>query len=374
MLNMFTNKAVDKDVEFHGYAAKSAKSGFAPWSYHPRKLGDEDVEIAITHCGICGSDIHYSSGGWGKMQYPIITGHEIVGHVTAAGSKAKFAVGDRVAVGAQCKACYNEKDGKCDGCQQHLEQHCKAVVDTYGGKYDDGEMSQGGYADKVRVDHRFVFKVPDNIASEHAAPLMCAGSTVYTPLRRAKVVSGSKVGVIGVGGLGHLAIQFAAKMGAEVTAIGHSAGKKDDAMKLGAKHYIDSTKDADMEEAKQSLDVVLCTADAKGMPYDKYMSLVRVHGHFVQVAVPEEPVSLSVMNLAKGGINYMGTLTGSLAEIQEMLDFASKNDVRPIVEILPMEQVNEGIRKVKENDVKYRVVLHNDETSRVMKKDDEMHG
>jgi len=246
----------DPNTEFHGYAIKSKgnllmKAKFEPWSYHPRILGDDDLEIAITHCGICGSDLHTAFGGWGEVEYPIITGHEIVGIVRQKGKNvSEFNVGDRVGVGAQCHACLNKEGKNCPGCSSGNENHCEVDhVDTYNGKFHDGERSQGGFADAYRCDKNFVFKIPENISSQEAAPLLCAGSTTYSPLVRHGCGPNKRIGVIGMGGLGHLAVQFASKLGAkEVVVVSHSKSKTDIARKLGATAVIDISND---DEAKK---------------------------------------------------------------------------------------------------------------------------
>jgi len=357
----------DPNTEFHGYAVKSkgnilSKAKFEPWSYHPRILGDNDVEIAITHCGICGSDLHTAFGGWGEVEYPIITGHEIVGTVRRLGSAVtEFSVGDRVGVGAQCYACLNKEGKQCPGCSSGNENHCEVDrVDTYNGNFKDGQRTQGGYADAYRCDKNFVFKIPDNISSAEAAPLLCAGSTTYSPLVRHGAGPNKRVGVVGLGGLGHLAVQFASKLGAkEVVVFSHSKSKADVARQLGATAVVDITNEQEAKKYESSLDIVLVCGNAKGMPWDKYLSVVAFNGVFCSVALPEEPIPLQLMPINAHRIQFVGSLIGSLSEIKEMLTFCSKNDVRPMVEVLPMSEVNEGIRKVREGDVQFRVVLQN---------------
>ena len=336
---------------------------FEAWSYHPRVLGDEDVEIAITHCGICGSDLHTAFGGWGEVSYPIIVGHEIVGTVRQKGSKvSEFSIGDRVGVGAQCHACMGRQGKHCPGCQSGNENHCEVDrVDTYNGRFTDGERSQGGYAQAIRVDSSFVFKIPENISSEQAAPLLCAGATTYSPLVRYGAGPNKRVGVVGFGGLGHLAVQFAAKLGAkEVVVVSHSQGSKADmARKLGATAVIDVSNEAEARLYDSKLDIVIVAANAKGMNWDAYLRLCAFHAVFISVALPEEPIPLNAALLNQKQVSFAGSLIGSLSEIKEMLTFCSQHDVRPMVELLPMSEVNEGIRRVREGDVKYRVVLHN---------------
>jgi len=348
----------DPATEIHGYAIKSKPSlihsgKFEPWGYHPRYLEDDDIEVAITHCGICGSDLHTAFGGWGDIKYPLIVGHEIIGHVTAKGKNvSEFQVGDRVGCGAQCGSCL-----KCDICKGGNENHCAKFIGTYNGKYDDGETSQGGYADKKRFHKHFAFHIPENISSAEAAPLLCAGATTYSPIKRYGAGPGKKVAVIGIGGLGHLAIQYAAKLGAEVVGIGRSGGKKDMCVKLGAKDYISITDEAATAKYKGYFDILICCANGSDMVYDPYLKLGKLDAYFILVALPEHELSVKPFTLTGTRVHIVGSSIGNRKEIEEMLEFSSKNDVRPMIELLPMSEVNEGIRKVKENDVKFRVVL-----------------
>lgn len=348
---------VDQSVEVKGFALKSKDGEFEPWTYNPRKLGSEEVEVSITHCGICASDIHTAFGGWGQTYYPIIVGHEIVGSVSKVGDKVtKFKVGDRVGVGAQCGAC-SDFGKSCRGCSRHQPNHCDEMIGTYDGTYPDGEHAQGGYANMKRLSQQFVFHIPEAISSAEAAPLLCAGATVYSPLKRYGAAKGKRVAIIGVGGLGHLAVQFSAKMGAETYAFGTSMAKKDLAIKLGAKDYI-SIKDKEaMKKAVGTFDLIICTADVTDQDWNSYVKLGDLDAQFCTVAIPDDPLKLSAGTLCHFRVNVTGSSIGSPDEIREMLEFSAKNDVRPMIELLPMSQVNKGIEKVKKNDVKFRVVL-----------------
>ena len=316
------------------------------------------MEVKISHCGICGSDLHTAFGGWGHVEYPIIVGHEIVGTISAVGKGVTaFKVGDRVGCGAQCGSCLNKGKGKCRGCSTGNENHCtQGNIGTYNGKYPDGERSQGGYADMKRFNQHFCFHIPANISSAEAAPLLCAGATTYSPLKRYGCGPGKKVGVIGLGGLGHLAVQWAAKMGAEVVVVGHSKGKAALAKQLGASDYV-SIDDEAAKAYKQSMDIIICTANGKDMPWNQLLALGALDCMFVLVAAPEDDISLKPFSLLGSRVAVVGSAIGSPNEIREMLQFASDKGVRPMVELLPMSEVNEGIRKVQENDVKFRVVL-----------------
>jgi len=352
------SSAVDSSVTVHGYALKDPKGKFEQWTYHPRPLGEDDCEVKIQYCGICASDIHTAFGGWGHVEYPIIVGHEIVGTVSAVGKNVKdIKVGDRVGCGAQCGSCMNKEGKKCKGCPDNENQCSVHNIGTYNAKYNDGERSQGGYSDLKRFHSRFAFKIPENIPSAEAAPLLCAGATVYSPLARYKAGKGKKVAIVGIGGLGHLGVQFAAKMGAEVIAIGRSPNKAEQAKKLGATEYITLDDAKAMDEHENTVDIMIITANGKDMPWDKYVTLCKLDAPFCLVGLPEEDVRIHPFVLTGHRPHVTGSSIGSTVEIKEMLEFASKHDVRPWIELMPMSQVNEGIRKVNENDVKFRVVL-----------------
>jgi len=264
----------------------------------------------------------------------------------------EFQIGDRVGCGAQCGACL-----KCENCKNDHENHCPSVIDTYNDKYEDGERTQGGYADKKRFHKHFAFHIPENISSAEAAPLLCAGATTYSPLKRYGVGPGKKVAVIGIGGLGHLAIMFAAKLGAEVVGIGRSHGKKDLCVKLGAKDYMSMDDEEATKKYKGYFDVLIMCANGKNMVYDPYLRLGKIDAYFILVALPENELTIKPFTLTGTRVHLVGSNVGSRKEIIDMLEFCSKNDVRPMIELLPMSEVNEGIRKVQENDVKFRVVL-----------------
>lgn len=358
----------DPSVEFHGYAMMSkpriTDGKFEKWTYHPRLLGDMDIEIDIQYCGCCGSDLHFSSGGWGNGHYPVIVGHEIVGNITKMGrlvaEKHGFKIGQRVGVGAQAHACMNEQGKDCPGCSTGNENHCEVDrVDTYGGQFKDGEWSQGGYAQTVRVDSNFAFSIPDEIDSAEAGPLMCAGSTTFAPLMRNKA-EGKRVAVIGFGGLGHLAVQFASKMGAKkVVVVSHSPSKEAEARRLGATDVINISDEKQAGEWKNKIDLVISTVNAKGQGWDKFLDLVAFDGVFISVGLPEEPIKLSLMPINLKRIRFEGSLIGSRKEIKEMLEFCVKHGVRPIVEVHPMSQVNEGVQKMRDGKAHYRIVFSN---------------
>lgn len=340
------------EEKFTGYASHGHGKPLEKWSYVPRPLGADDVEVAISHCGICHSDIHTLDSGWGPTTYPVIVGHEIVGKVTAVGPNVKkLKVGDRAAVGAQVWSCQ-----QCKDCHNGHEPHCPSMVFTYNAKYQDGQTAYGGYADRVRVDSSYTFKVPDGLDSAEAAPLLCAGVTVFAPIHRLGVKKGTRVGVVGIGGLGHYAIQFAAKLGAEVTAISSGDRKKDDAAKLGAHKYINFSDKAQVSAASRSLDVLLSTVSS-ATDLDSYISLLDTNGDFVLLGAPENPISFYPFSIIGKRIRFSGSLIGSPKEIELTLEFAVKHNIKSWIEIKPIDQVNEAIESVRQGKPRFRIVL-----------------
>ena len=302
------------------------------------------------------SDIHTLDSGWGPTTYPVVVGHEIVGTVTAVGpSVSQYKVGDRVGVGAQVWSC--QKFDACSDCQLQQDALCPHRVFTYNSKYSDGQQSYGGYAEAVRVSEKYAFKIPENLPSDVCAPLLCAGVTVFNPLKQQGVKPGSKVGVVGIGGLGHLAIQFAAKMGAQVVAVSHSANKKAECQQLGSSGFVLISDKNSVKAAVQSLDVLLVTSNHTGQPWDVYLSLLKNRGVCVLLAVPEEPLEIGAGSLIMRELTLTGSLIGSRKVVQEMLEFAAKHEVRPWIEKVPMEEVNGAIQKVRDGKVRYRMVL-----------------
>ncbi|KAJ0406729.1 hypothetical protein P43SY_004554 [Pythium insidiosum] len=339
------------------FAAQKPGLEVEPFEYIARPLGSNDVEIAISHCGICGSDLHTISGGWGDAMFPVVPGHEIVGHVVAAGPSVKnVKVGDRVGVGAMVFSCQDKS--KCKQCANDKDSHCPEMVFTYNATYADGEKSYGGYAEHVRVDANYAFKIPEALPSDVAAPLLCAGVTVYTPLK-AHVKRGYRVGVVGIGGLGHLALQFARALGGIPVAFSHSPNKEPQARELGAEDFVVMSDKAAVARASRSVEVLIVTADAKGQPYDTYMSFIRPGGTMVMVGAPDDAMSFQPFSLIGGGITLVGSLIGGIKDTKDMLALAAEKNVRPVIQKLPMAEVNKGIQMVHEGKVRYRVVLEN---------------
>ncbi|RLN50508.1 hypothetical protein BBJ28_00026288 [Nothophytophthora sp. Chile5] len=348
----------------HAYASFGKGEQIKPWEYQARPLGPDDVEIKISHCGICGSDLHTIDSGWGQATYPCVVGHEIVGEVTQAGPAVKdMKVGDRVGVGAQVWACLN-KDPKepCKECASGDDAYCPHKVWTYNDTYrkSDGAIAYGGYADYVRVTHEYAFKIPDNIPSDVAAPLLCAGTTVFTPFKEVGIKAGDRVGIVGIGGLGHLGIQFAKAMGAEaVVAFSRSSNKEAEVRALGADEFVVYTDEKQAAAAEGSVNILLITADANDMPYSTFLSFLAVRGTCIMVGLPNDLIKFHAFHVVAKGAKFVGSNIGSIADVKDMLQVASEKNVRPVIQKLPMSKVNEGIQMVRDGTVRYRVVLEN---------------
>ncbi|KZT30367.1 NADPH-dependent alcohol dehydrogenase [Neolentinus lepideus HHB14362 ss-1] len=347
-------------AEFKGYAITDANlwSQFNVVEYQPKTFEDDDVELRIAYCGVCGSDVHTITEGWGKIPTPLVVGHEIVGQVTRVGANVKeFKVGDRVGVGAQIGSCY-----KCRACKEDQENYCPTKIDTYNDKYPDGVFAQGGYSTAIRANQLFVFPIPDNLRLKDAASMLCAGLTVYSPLKRHGCGPGKKVGIIGIGGLGHYALLFAKAMGAEVYAFTHSDRKVEDIKKMCADHIIVTGSNPDFAKSlEMQLDLIVCAVDVgAGMPLADYLSMLWVHGKFVMVGLPDEPLpSMKAFDFLCGAF-LGGSHLGNKKEAVEMLQFAAAKNIRPWIEELPMSKASEAVQRVKKGDVRYRFVLKQD--------------
>lgn len=330
-----------------GLAAHAAGAELLTFRYDPGELASTDAEIAITHCGICHSDIHLISNDWGLSQFPFIPGHEVIGTVSAVGSQVhSLKPGQRVGLGWQSNSC-----GICEWCMKGLENLCASSEATCVRRH-------GGYADRVRANARFIAPIPNALESENAAPLLCAGITVYSPLRNNGVNPSSRVGVIGIGGLGHIAIQFARVFGAEVTAFSSSAGKEEEARSLGAHHFVNTRESKAMKEVAGSFDFILSTINAD-QDWGVYVQALRPTGKLWFVGVPPSPVSVQAFPLIGGMRGIGGSPIGSPHQIREMLDVAARHGVKAQTERFPMAKANEAIEKVKKNKVRYRAVLAN---------------
>jgi uncharacterized zinc-type alcohol dehydrogenase-like protein len=330
-----------------GLAAHAAGAELLPFRYDPGPLGPLEVEIGITHCGICHSDLHLISNDWGISQYPFIPGHEIVGTVTAVGAEVRsLEAGQRVGLGWQSNSC-----GTCEWCSRGMENLCAQAEATC-------VHRNGGYADRVRANARFVIPVPDALESAHAAPLLCGGITVYNPLRTHGINPSSRVGVVGIGGLGHIAIQFARVFGAEVTAFSTSAAKEEEVRAMGAHNFVNTRESKAMKEMAGTQDFIISTVNAD-QDWSVFVQALRPTGTLCFVGVPPSPVSVSAFPLITGIRTITGNPTGSPYRLREMLDVAARHGVQAQIESFPMSKANEAIEKVKKNKVRYRAVLAN---------------
>ncbi len=319
-----------------------------------RDLGPHDVLIDIKFSGICHSDIHQAREEWGRASFPMVPGHEITGVVTAVGSNVtQFSVGDHAGVGVFVDTCR-----ECDNCKQGLEQYCSGHMSaTYNGtEADKVTPTQGGYSQAIVVDENYALHIPEKLGLDVAAPLLCAGITVYSPLRMWNVGPGTSVGVVGLGGLGHMAVKIAHAMGADVTLISHSAHKEEDALNLGAQHFLLSTDKEQMKAASDSLDLIIHTVSAN-LDMNRYLSLLNLDGTLVMVGLPVEPLSLRTFTLTGSRRRLAGSQIGSIAETQEMLDFCAEHGFGADIEVIDAKDINTSWERVVDSDVKYRFVI-----------------
>ncbi|GGE06601.1 dehydrogenase [Marinithermofilum abyssi] len=316
-----------------------------------RDLGPRDVLIEIKYCGICHSDIHHARSEWRQEQYPLVPGHEIAGIVAEVGSEVtKFAVGDRVGVGCMVDSC-----GECENCRKGEEQYClKGNTLTYADVDKYGQRTQGGYSTHIVVEEDFVLRIPEGISLDVAAPLLCAGITTYSPLRRWEAGPGKKVAVVGLGGLGHMAVKIARAMGAEVTVLSQTLRKKEDGLRLGADHYYATSDPETFEKLAGTLDLIINTVSAK-IDVDAYLSLLALDGTLVNVGAPAEPLSLNVFSLLGQRRSYAGSLIGGIRETQEMLD--AKHNIGAEIEVISVDKIDEAYERVLASDVRYRFVI-----------------
>lgn len=335
------------------YGAHGPADRLVPLTIERRDVGPRDVMIAIRYAGICHSDIHTIRGEWGPITYPQVVGHEIVGEVTEVGSEVtSHAVGDRVGVGCMVNSC-----GECDECLAGNEHYCaKGNIGTYNAVDVDGTITQGGYSTHVVVDERFVLKVPESIPYEKAAPLLCAGITTYSPLARWGAGPGKKVAVVGLGGLGHMAVKLAVAMGAEVTVLSRTDAKKDDSLSFGAVAHVATGEEGALKALKGSFDLVVATVSAP-FDIDGYLGTLRPQGALVNVGLPPEALPLHVGALIGGGKSLAGSNIGSIRETQEMLDFCAEHGIAPEVEVIDAAHVNEAYDRTVAGDVRFRFVI-----------------
>ena len=342
-------------IKVHGYAASGPKSALAPWNFERREARPDDVTIKILYCGVCHSDLHVARNDWGWTTYPVVPGHEIIGRVESVGKNVKrFKPGDHVGVGCMVDSCR-----KCDACEQGLEQYCATgSTFTYGGvDRHDHRPTYGGYSEKIVVSDRFVLKIPDGLDLKGAAPLLCAGITTWSPLRHWKAGKGSQVAVVGLGGLGHMALKLAKALEAEVTLLTRSPGKEQDARRLGAHHVVLSTDQAQMEAVKGKFDLIIDT-----VPYthdlNPYIPTLSTSGTLVLVGYLGglDPL-LNTVPMILGRKSVAGSLIGGIPETQELLDFCGQHGITSDIEVIKIKDINTAYERMLRSDVKYRFVI-----------------
>jgi alcohol dehydrogenase (NADP+) len=336
------------------YAAPAAGKALAPFAIERRQPGPEDVVIDILYCGVCHSDIHQARDEWGGSVFPMVPGHEIIGRVTRVGDRVrKLKAGDMAGVGCLVDSCR-----ECASCRRDLEQFCdKMPAVTYNGtEMDRVTPTYGGYSTQIVVPERFTLVVPSGLDPAGAAPLLCAGITTYSPLKQWGCKKGDRVGVVGLGGLGHMGVKLAASMGAEVTVFSTSASKQADARRLGASEFAISKDEATFEKLAGRFDLVL---DTLSVPHDynKYLGLVRPQGALVLVGVPPEPTPVAAFSLIGGNKRLAGSMIGGLAETQEMLDYCAEHGIVSDIEMIPIQKINEAYERMVRSDVRYRFVI-----------------
>ncbi len=338
------------------YAAPAAGAPLEKITISRRDVGPTDVQIEISYAGICHSDIHTVRDEWGQMTYPLAPGHEIVGTVTAVGADVSaHRVGDIVGVGCMVDSCR-----RCAACEDGLENYClDGNIGTYGALGYDGEMTQGGYSTHIVVEERFVVRIPMALQGDKLAattPLLCAGITLYSPLRHWGVGPGTKVGIIGMGGLGHVGVKIAAAMGAEVTVLSHSLAKKDDGLRFGATRYVATSDRAAMAQLRGGLDLIINTVSVN-LPLDEYLALLRYDGTLVELGAPTNPLEVAGFSLIVARKSLAGSCIGGMPQTQEMLDFCAEHGIVAEIEQINADQINEAYDRVVASDVRYRFVI-----------------
>ncbi len=336
------------------FAALDNSSPLVPHTIERRDPKPHDVQIDILFCGVCHSDLHFVKNDWGMSTYPLVPGHEIVGKVTAVGPHVKkFKVGDLAGIGCLVDSCRD-----CDNCKEGLEQYCSnGWVGTYGGQEKDGSgATYGGYSKTILAHEDFVLKISEKLDLAASAPLLCAGITTYSPLRHWKVGKGTRVGVLGLGGLGHMGVKLAVAMGAEVTMLSHTPSKEADAKRLGAHQFVLTSDEEQIKKVTGYFDFILDTVSA-AHDYNFYLGLLRTNGVMVCVGVPPAPAQIPAMNLIFGRKSIGGSLIGGLPETQEMLDFCAEHNIVSDIEIIAMKDINTAYERLEKSDVKYRFVI-----------------
>jgi uncharacterized zinc-type alcohol dehydrogenase-like protein len=344
-------------IQVCGYAAQNAKSPLTQYSFERREPRDYDVMIDIHFCGICHSDIHQVNDEWGASTFPMVPGHEIAGIVSQVGAKVtRYKVGDRVAVGNFVDSCR-----KCGPCQKGLEQYCvEGPTLTYNGvERGNGKEpipTQGGYSNKIVVDENYIFSIPGNLSLDSAAPLLCAGITLYSPLIHWKAGPGKKVAIIGLGGLGHIGVKIAHTLGAEVTVLSHSLKKEEEAKKLRVDNFYATSDPNSFKKLRGYFDLIINTVSVE-LDLNKYMKLLALDGTMVIVGLPEKQMQIAAFSLAIARRSLAGSVIGGIQETQEMLEFCSKNNIACDIELTPIQKVNQAYQRVLDSDVRYRFVI-----------------
>jgi uncharacterized zinc-type alcohol dehydrogenase-like protein len=341
-------------MKSRGYAALTAKTALTSYEFDRRDLGEHDVALDISYAGICHSDIHQVAEEWGSAKFPMVPGHEIAGVVTSVGSKvSKFSVSDKIGVGVFVDSCR-----KCPSCLKGLQQYCiEGMTGTYNAFERDGvSVTMGGYSNNFVVNEDYAVRIPNNLPMDGVAPLLCAGITLYSPIKHWKVQTGMKVAVMGLGGLGHMGVKFAVAMGAEVTVLSHSPNKESDAKAMGAHHFV-STKDiTNLEPLAKSFDLILNTVSAE-LVINDYLNLLKLDGTLVVIGLPGKPYEVHVGTLLNGRRSIAGSMIGGIPEMQEMLDFCAKHGIVSDVEVIKADYINEAYKRTVASDVKYRFVI-----------------
>jgi len=336
------------------YAAQNNASGLAPWSITRRDLKPHDVDIEILYCGVCHTDIHFAHNDWGMTMYPVVPGHEIVGRVTGVGSHVKkFKAGDIAGIGCLVDSCR-----ECDNCKDDLEQYCTGgAIFSYNGMERDGSgITYGGYSKQISCHEDFVLHISDKQPLEAVAPLLCAGITTYSPLRHWKVSKGQKVGILGLGGLGHMGVKLAVSMGAEVTMLSHTASKAADAKRLGAHKFVLTSDEEQVKTVANHFDFILDTVSAEH-DYNFYLAMLKTNGNMVCVGIPPPAPPVAVFNLVFQRRSLGGSLIGGIAETQEMLDYCAEHNIVSDVEVIAMKDINTAYERMLKGDVRYRFVI-----------------
>ncbi|KAI3961314.1 hypothetical protein MKX01_007028 [Papaver californicum] len=337
-----------------GLAATDSSGVLKPFKFSRRETGDEDVTFKVMFCGICHSDLHSIKNEWGYSFYPLVPGHEIVGIVSEVGHKvSKFKVGDRVGVGCLVGACHS-----CDSCSKDVENYCAKRILTYNSVYHDGSVSYGGYSDIMVANERYVVKIPDNMPLDACAPLLCVGITVYSPMKYFGLCEpGSHLGVVGLGGLGHVAVKFAKAFGMKVTVISTSPDKEKEAIEhLGADSFVNSRNQEQLMAVMGTLDGIL---DTVSVPHSllPLLGLLKSDGKLIMLGLPDKPLEVPVFPLLFGRKTVAGSIMGGMKETQEMLDFAAKHNITADIEVVPMDYVNTAMERLAKGDVRYRFVI-----------------